>query len=29
MHYRALGRTGWNVSEIGFGPWAIGADWGN
>ncbi|MBV8894923.1 MAG: aldo/keto reductase [Acidobacteriaceae bacterium] len=28
MHYRALGRTGWNVSEISFGGWAIGADWG-
>ena len=29
MHYRTLGRTGWNVSEISFGAWAIGADWGN
>ena len=29
MHYRALGRTGWKVSEISFGAWAIGADWGN
>jgi len=29
MHYRALGRTGWNVSEIGFGAWAIGGAWGN
>jgi aryl-alcohol dehydrogenase-like predicted oxidoreductase len=28
MHYRPLGRTGWNVSEISFGAWAIGADWG-
>lgn len=28
MHYRAFGRTGWHVSEIGFGAWAIGADWG-
>ena len=28
MHYRPLGRTGWKVSEIGFGAWAIGADWG-
>lgn len=26
---RAFGRTGWNVSEIGFGAWAIGGDWGN
>jgi aryl-alcohol dehydrogenase-like predicted oxidoreductase len=24
MHYRTLGRTGWNVSEISFGAWAIG-----
>ncbi len=29
MHYRPFGRTGWQVSEIGFGAWAIGADWGN
>lgn len=28
MHYRALGRTGWNVSEISFGAWAIGGSWG-
>ncbi len=28
MHYRPFGRTGWQVSEIGFGAWAIGADWG-
>ena len=29
MQYRALGRTGWNVSEMGFGSWAIGGDaWG-
>jgi aryl-alcohol dehydrogenase-like predicted oxidoreductase len=28
MLYRELGRTGWNVSEISFGAWAIGADWG-
>ena len=25
MHYRKLGRTGLNVSEIGFGAWGIGA----
>jgi aryl-alcohol dehydrogenase-like predicted oxidoreductase len=29
MQYRALGRTGWNVSEISFGAWAIGGAWGN
>jgi len=30
MEYRALGRTGWNVSEMGFGSWAIGGDaWGS
>jgi aryl-alcohol dehydrogenase-like predicted oxidoreductase len=29
MHYRELGRTGWKISEIGFGAWAIGGDaWG-
>ncbi|HYW46979.1 MAG TPA: aldo/keto reductase [Bryobacteraceae bacterium] len=28
MRYRQLGRTGWQVSEISFGAWAIGADWG-
>jgi aryl-alcohol dehydrogenase-like predicted oxidoreductase len=29
MDYRALGRTGWNVSEIGFGSWGIGGnEWG-
>jgi aryl-alcohol dehydrogenase-like predicted oxidoreductase len=28
MHYRPLGSTGHTVSEIGFGAWAIGADWG-
>ena len=25
---RELGRTGWKVSPISFGAWAIGADWG-
>jgi aryl-alcohol dehydrogenase-like predicted oxidoreductase len=29
MNYRGLGRTGWKVSEISFGAWAIGGDWGN
>src|SRR5215467_6777559 len=28
MHYRSLGRTGWKVSEISFGAWAIGGAWG-
>lgn len=28
MKYRKLGRTGWNVSEISFGAWAIGGTWG-
>jgi aryl-alcohol dehydrogenase-like predicted oxidoreductase len=29
MRYRPLGRTGWNVSEISFGAWAIGGSWGD
>jgi aryl-alcohol dehydrogenase-like predicted oxidoreductase len=28
MQYRELGRTGWKVSSIGFGSWAIGGTWG-
>ena len=28
MEYRALGRTGWQVSAISFGAWAIGGAWG-
>jgi aryl-alcohol dehydrogenase-like predicted oxidoreductase len=28
MNYRVLGRTGWKVSEISFGAWAIGGSWG-
>src|SRR6187402_807440 len=28
MQYRALGRTGFNVSTISFGAWAIGGTWG-
>jgi aryl-alcohol dehydrogenase-like predicted oxidoreductase len=29
MQYRDLGRTGWKVSTISFGAWAIGGSWGN
>ena len=29
MNYRVLGRTGWKVSEVSFGAWAIGGAWGN
>jgi len=28
MHYRELGRTGWKVSTVSFGAWAIGGSWG-
>lgn len=28
MKHRALGKLGWNVSEIGFGSWALGSNWG-
>jgi aryl-alcohol dehydrogenase-like predicted oxidoreductase len=28
MRYRRLGKTGWDVSEIGFGAWAVGGSWG-
>jgi len=28
MEYRELGRTGWKVSSISFGAWAIGGSWG-
>jgi aryl-alcohol dehydrogenase-like predicted oxidoreductase len=28
MNYRELGRTGWRVSEVSFGAWAIGGSWG-
>ena len=28
MKYRELGRTGFKVSEISFGSWAIGGSWG-
>jgi aryl-alcohol dehydrogenase-like predicted oxidoreductase len=29
MQYRELGRTGWKVSALGFGSWAIGGTWGS
>lgn len=29
MQYRRLGKTGIQASEIGFGTWAIGGDWGD
>jgi aryl-alcohol dehydrogenase-like predicted oxidoreductase len=28
MEYRELGRTGWKVSALSFGAWAIGGTWG-
>ena len=28
MTYRSLGRTGWQISEIGFGTWGMGGGWG-
>jgi aryl-alcohol dehydrogenase-like predicted oxidoreductase len=29
MEYRELGRTGFKVSAVSFGAWAIGGSWGN
>ncbi len=29
MKYRSLGRTGWKVSTVSFGAWAIGGAWGS
>ena len=29
MHYRNFSNTGFKVSEIGLGCWAIGSEWGN
>lgn len=29
MKYRFLGKTKFKVSEIGYGSWSLGADWGN
>lgn len=28
MQYRRFGRTGWSVSEISFGAWQLGGQWG-
>jgi len=28
MQYNELGRTGWKVSSVSFGAWAIGGSWG-
>ena len=29
MKYRSLGRTGFEISEVSFGAWAIGGTWGH
>ncbi|GAP12430.1 predicted oxidoreductase [Longilinea arvoryzae] len=29
MKYRPLGQTGWSVSEVSMGTWAIGSAWGS
>jgi aryl-alcohol dehydrogenase-like predicted oxidoreductase len=29
MQYRELGRTGWRVSTVSFGAWAVGGSWGD
>jgi aryl-alcohol dehydrogenase-like predicted oxidoreductase len=29
MNYRLLGRTGYQISEVGLGAWQIGGSWGN
>jgi aryl-alcohol dehydrogenase-like predicted oxidoreductase len=29
VQHRAFGRTGWSVSEIAFGAWQLGGDWGH
>ena len=28
MQYRTLGKTGYSVSTISFGAWAVGGSWG-
>jgi len=29
VNYRTFGRTGWQVSEVSFGAWQLGAGWGH
>lgn len=29
MNYRTLGKTGWEISEIGLGTWQVGGGWGS
>jgi aryl-alcohol dehydrogenase-like predicted oxidoreductase len=29
MQYREFGRTGWQVSEVAFGGWQLGGEWGD
>ena len=29
MEYRTLGRTGWDVSAVSIGTWALGGSWGD
>jgi aryl-alcohol dehydrogenase-like predicted oxidoreductase len=29
MHHRQLGSTGYDVTDVGFGTWNIGGDWGD
>ncbi|HEY4688517.1 MAG TPA: aldo/keto reductase [Anaerolineae bacterium] len=29
MQYRAFGRTGWSISTVSFGAWAVGGAWGS
>ena len=28
VNYRILGKTGWSVSDVSFGAWAVGGTWG-
>ena len=28
MNHRTFGKTGWSVSDVGFGAWAVGGTWG-